>query len=79
MADAPPPPPDPISELQDAVEQAFAHVGGVAYLVQFARDEPRAFAALLAKVLPVQKSGEQSAPKQIEVKRVIIRPDNPDR
>lgn len=38
--------------VKEAVEVAFDKLGGVAWLVRLGRDDPRAFAALLAKVMP---------------------------
>lgn len=38
--------------LKEAIEQSFANVGGAAYLTEMARQEPKAYMALLAKVLP---------------------------
>ena len=80
--DSPPdtsPDKEPSPDLKHAVEQAFEQVGGVGYLVQFARDEPRAFATLLGKVLSSRLTGQADGPLQIEVKRVIVRTDDPDR
>ena len=65
-------------KLKAAIEQAFDQVGGVDYLVKLAEEEPKTFAALLNKVLPAQVTGEGGGSLQIEVKRVIIRPDNSD-
>ena len=79
MAHDSPPDKAPSPDLKGAVEQAFEQVGGVGYLVQFARDEPRAFATLLGKVLPAQLTGKADGPLQIEVKRVIVRTDDSDR
>ena len=38
--------------LKEAIEQSFDRVGGVDYLVKMADDEPKAYMALLGKVLP---------------------------
>jgi len=40
--------------IKAAIEEAFDEVGGVAYLVQMAKDQPVAFMTLLGKVLPNQ-------------------------
>ena len=38
--------------IKEAVESAFIRVGGVAYLETVARDDPRTFCALIAKIIP---------------------------
>ena len=40
--------------IKEAIEVAFDEVGGPAYLVQMAREQPAAFMTLLGKVLPTQ-------------------------
>lgn len=40
------------ADVKNAIECAFEEVGGAAYLVTVARDEPRTFCALLGKLLP---------------------------
>lgn len=40
--------------VRNAIVDAFDRVGGVDYLEQVARQEPKVFCALLAKVLPKQ-------------------------
>lgn len=40
------------SQVKDAIEAAFDEVGGKEYLVKMAYKEPKAFMALLGKVLP---------------------------
>ena len=46
--------------VKEAILQAFDKAGGVNYLVDLAKNEPKAFCNLLAKVLPldVKASGE---------------------
>lgn len=46
--------------VKEAIEEAFANAGGVAYLEKVAQDDPRAFCTLLGKILP--KQVEQSGP-----------------
>jgi hypothetical protein len=53
--------------LKDAIMNAFEKAGGEDYLVQLATTDPRTFAALLGKVLPLQVTGDASAPLQIKV------------
>jgi hypothetical protein len=38
--------------VKDALRTAFTEAGGVEYLVRMAKEEPRVFCALLAKLLP---------------------------
>ncbi|MBU2749869.1 hypothetical protein HER14_02515 [Acidithiobacillus thiooxidans] len=38
--------------LRDGIEEAYHQLGGVAWLVRLGQEEPRAFASLLAKLLP---------------------------
>lgn len=40
------------ASLTDAIDNAFHQVGGANYLVTVARDDPKAFCALLGKRLP---------------------------
>ncbi len=53
--------------------------GGMDYLMKQAADNPTAFMTLLGKVLPLQVTGENGGPLQIErIERVIIDPQNRD-
>jgi hypothetical protein len=38
--------------IKDGIEEAYHQLGGIAWLVELGRTEPKAFAALLAKLLP---------------------------
>lgn len=40
--------------LKDAIEESFANVGGASYLTAMALQEPKAYLALLAKILPAK-------------------------
>jgi len=42
--------------LKEALEASFDELGGVRWLVELGRSEPRAYASLLAKLLPSQVS-----------------------
>ena len=55
--------------MRDAIDQALDEAGGVDYLVQVARDDPRTFCGLLAKLLVVE-SGD------VFWKQVIDQPPN---
>jgi hypothetical protein len=69
--------------LKDAVLLAAGNAGAedglVGYLTSQARLNPGPFMALLGKVLPMQITGENGAPIQLEnIKRVIVH-SNSDR
>jgi hypothetical protein len=51
--------------LKDAILNAFTQVGGEAYLVTIARDDPKTFCTLLGKVLPMQVTGEDGGAIQV--------------
>lgn len=56
--------------LKDAILQAAEQAGGgdiAAYLAVQARDNPNAFMGLLGKVLPLQVTGDASAPIAVKV------------
>lgn len=38
--------------LKEAIEASFSQIGGVRYLVRMAEEEPKAYMALLGKILP---------------------------
>lgn len=38
--------------LREAIEEAFDRVGGVQYLVEVAKNDPRTFCGLLGKIIP---------------------------
>lgn len=42
------------AQMRDVVFQAFEKLGGVDYLVQVGKDEPRVFCALLSKLIPAK-------------------------
>ncbi len=48
--------------LKEMVLAALDKAGGVKYLTARARDEPRAFLALLGRVLPLQVTGDGGGP-----------------
>lgn len=58
------------STLKEMILAALAKSGGVDYLITQAEDEPKAFMALLGRVLPMQVAGdEDGGPLQIVIKR----------
>ncbi len=48
--------------LKDAILAALDTVGGEAYLVKVANENPQVFCTLLGKVLPMQVTGEGGGP-----------------
>ncbi len=52
--------------VKEAVLAALEKAGGVEYLVQQAKDNPSAFMTLVGKVIPLQVTGEDGAPIQVE-------------
>jgi hypothetical protein len=62
--------------LRAAILDAFETVGGEAYLVRVAREDPKTFCTLLGKVLPTQLAGDPENPirgvSRVEV--VLVRP-----
>jgi len=47
--------------LKEAILAAFDEVGGRDYLVAVAKDDPKTFCGLLARVLPLQVDAEMTA------------------
>jgi hypothetical protein len=65
------------SQIKEMIVKALEECGGVDYLVTQAFLEPKAFLALLSRVLPLQIAGDPNgAPIKIErtIKRVLVRP-----
>jgi len=65
------------SQIKEMIVKALEECGGVDYLVTQAFLEPKAFMALLGRVLPLQIAGDPNgAPIKIErtIKRVLVRP-----
>ena len=70
------------ASVKAAILAAFDEVGGEAYLVKVANEDPRTFCTLLGKVLPTELVGaddEEGQPQQIRVINVIgVEPREPD-
>jgi hypothetical protein len=60
--------------LKEAILAAFDEVGGRDYLVAVAKDDPKTFCGLLARVLPMQVQAEVS-PVQYRVAREPMTPE----
>lgn len=62
-------------QLKDMILGALEEKGGVMYLAGLADSHPPAFAALLAKVLPMQVTGANGGPMVFErIVREIVEP-----
>lgn len=55
--------------LKDAIMAAFDQVGGVEYLAGIAVTEPKAFCALLGRVLPTEVKADVDGSVTINIKR----------
>lgn len=49
-------------DIKEAIANAFVSVGGEAYLVKVAKEDPKTFCTLLGKIIPLQISGDQDSP-----------------
>ncbi|MBU2754928.1 hypothetical protein HFU84_13100 [Acidithiobacillus sp. CV18-2] len=58
--------------LKDDILEAYQQLGGIAWLVQLGREEPKVFAALLARLLPAEKADADDG------KTVIVIRGGPD-
>jgi len=71
------------SLLKDAIVMAAVAVGkdgdgagGLqGYLEHLAMDEPKAFASLIGRVIPVQVGGDPDSPLQHEITIRVVRPE----
>ena len=50
------------SDVREAIMEAFSIVGGVEYLRKIATEDPKAFCALLGKLIPVKVAGDAEDP-----------------
>ena len=56
--------------LREAIEASFDNVGGVDYLSRMAEEEPKAYLALLGKILPAHMSIKaETGPIELVIKR----------
>lgn len=53
--------------LKDAILNAFHKAGGEDYLVKLSQSDPKTFAMLLGKVLPLQIKGDPDQPMRLEI------------
>jgi len=63
--------------LKQALEESFERLGGVEWLVQLAATEPKAYASLLAKLLPSQVNLDADIaahPPITRITRIVIDP-----
>ena len=52
--------------IKDGIEESYHQLGGVRWLVELGRTEPKAFASLLSKLLPPAAS-EDTEPQTIRI------------
>jgi hypothetical protein len=50
------------SDVRQAIMEAFSILGGVEYLTKIATTDPKAFCALLGKLIPVKVAGDSEDP-----------------
>jgi hypothetical protein len=60
--------------IKAAIETAFSQAGGADYLTRMAEEQPVAFMALLAKVLPTQITGDNGGAIVTEIRIVGVEP-----
>lgn len=63
--------------LKQALEESFEQLGGVEWLVELAKSEPRAYSSLLAKLLPSQMTLDADItahPPIARITRTIVDP-----
>lgn len=63
--------------IKEAIEQSFNQVGGAAYLVKMATEQPQAYMTLLGKVLPTQVNLKTNEPIAVTFK-VVGDTDRPE-
>lgn len=61
-------------DIKRMVQTALTNAGGVEYLTQQARENPKAFLPLVARLLPTRVEGDAENPLRVihSIKRVII-------
>lgn len=64
------------AKVKEAIEAAFDTVGGKDYLVAVAKDDPKTFCALLAKVLPKDINLESGQTLE-DILNSILKKDKP--
>ena len=65
------------ADVKQAIMEAFNALGGVEYLCAVARKDPKAFCALLGKLIPVKVKGDEDNP--ITLHATIDRPPDETR
>jgi hypothetical protein len=62
------------SQIKEMILEAVDRKGGVEYFVAQAEKNPKAFLALVAKIIPLQVTGTGDGPISIEIVRKIVDP-----
>jgi hypothetical protein len=64
------------ASIKEAVTEAFAKAGGVDYLVNLAKEDPRTFCSLVGKVIPLQVDAKVDGSLTVQVVK-LADADNP--
>jgi hypothetical protein len=66
------------TDVRKAIFDAFEGAGGVTYLAEIAKSDPRTFCTLLGKVIPTQIAGDEDSPIKhiLEVSWAMSSKDN---
>lgn len=59
-------------DVKEMIVQALTNAGGEAYLTRQAKENPKAFLALLGRVLPLQVSGSDGGPIKAAIEVVFV-------
>jgi hypothetical protein len=57
------------ADVKQAIMEAFSALGGAKYLCAVAREDPKAFCALLGKLIPVKVAGDAESPLVLGIDR----------
>ena len=55
------------ASVKEAIVEAFNRAGGVDYLIQVAKDDPKTFCALIGKVIPLEVTGSEGGALQVQL------------
>ena len=59
-------------EIKDGILEAFEQVGGVAYLVELAKVDPRTFCRLLAAIIPSEIKASVTVTNTLDLGKAMI-------
>ncbi len=55
------------ASVREGLEAAFAGLGGVDHMTNWAKENPTEFYKLLTKLIPVQVTGEEGGPVELKI------------